>query len=66
MVPVKWVDDWPVINEGRKVCLGFEHLASEDQVWRDSFSATTLQLGWYRKSRFFHEFEVGMLSSSGF
>lgn len=54
LVPVTWVDDWPVFNGGQKISLQgdgpglyqFEHPVS----WKDDFSSPVLQLGWYRKS----------------
>ncbi|CAK7210018.1 hypothetical protein SBRCBS47491_000628 [Sporothrix bragantina] len=50
LVPVTWVDDWPVINHNKKVCLGLDSDSSESQDWQDDFSTSTLSLGWYRKN----------------
>lgn len=54
LVPVAWVDDWPVLNGGQNVRLGQEQDAvdSGQVLWRDDFSARQLKLGWYRKSMF--------------
>ncbi|OJD33521.1 glycoside hydrolase family 43 protein [Diplodia corticola] len=54
LVPVTWVDDWPVFNADRKVGLvgeaeGLYQLASSP-AWRDDFAAEKMQLGWYRKN----------------
>lgn len=54
LVHVEWENDWPVINGGKKIALQstgpglYQHeiLVS----WRDEFSGSQLQLGWYRKS----------------
>ncbi|KAI9044349.1 glycoside hydrolase family 43 protein [Aspergillus affinis] len=54
LVPVTWVDDWPVFNGGEKITLQvdgprlypFEHPVP----WKDDFSSSSLQLGWYRKN----------------
>ncbi|KAL5363734.1 glycosyl hydrolase [Aspergillus floccosus] len=54
LVPVEWVDDWPVFNGGQKISLQGDspHLYQFDHTvaWRDDFSQPTLQLGWYRKN----------------
>ncbi|KAF4544217.1 Glycosyl hydrolases family 43 [Lasiodiplodia theobromae] len=54
LVPVTWVDDWPVFNGGKRVGLvgeaeGLYQLASSP-AWRDDFGAEKMQLGWYRKN----------------
>ncbi|OKL58331.1 hypothetical protein UA08_06406 [Talaromyces atroroseus] len=54
LVSVDWVDDWPVFNQGRKICLEatsqklVKH--NDSVVWTDRFSAPKLELGWYRKN----------------
>ncbi|KAL4919274.1 concanavalin A-like lectin/glucanase domain-containing protein, partial [Aspergillus aurantiobrunneus] len=54
LVPVDWVDDWPVVNGGRTITLTddspllYHYSAPID--WRDDFTSPTLQLGWYRKN----------------
>ncbi|BCS28617.1 glycoside hydrolase family 43 protein [Aspergillus puulaauensis] len=54
LVPVDWVDDWPVVNAGKKITLhsNSPHLYeySPPVEWRDDFSSPTMQLGWYRKN----------------
>lgn len=56
LVPVSWVDDWPVFNRGSKVSL--QSTAPDlypheiPITWRDDFSAPSLQLGWHRKSMY--------------
>ncbi|KAL1619615.1 hypothetical protein SLS54_006552 [Diplodia seriata] len=55
LVPVTWVDDWPVFNHGKEVGLvgeaeGLYRLESSP-AWRDGFAAQEkMQLGWYRKN----------------
>ncbi|KAJ5080874.1 CAZyme family GH43 [Penicillium angulare] len=54
LVPVHWEDDWPIINEGKKISLQttgpglYQHVI--DVAWRDDFNDPKLQLGWYRKN----------------
>lgn len=54
LVPVDWVDDWPVVNSGKKIALqnNSPHLYeySPPVEWRDGFTSPTMQLGWYRKN----------------
>ncbi|CAK7214813.1 hypothetical protein SEUCBS140593_002317 [Sporothrix eucalyptigena] len=50
LVPVTWVDDWPVINHDEKVCLGLGAAPPASQDWHDDFTTSTLSLGWYRKN----------------
>ncbi|KAH8658543.1 glycosyl hydrolase [Ilyonectria robusta] len=50
VVPVQWIDDWPVINRGDEIRLGPELEASTETLWRDDFSEPVLGLGWYRKN----------------
>lgn len=53
LVPVDWVDDWPVFNGGHKISVqsGEPVVAQKkSSTWRDDFSSPDLQLGWYRKS----------------
>lgn len=54
LVPVDWVDDWPVVNSGKKITLhnNSPHLYeySPPVEWRDDFTSPTMQLGWYRKN----------------
>ncbi|KAH8694154.1 glycosyl hydrolase [Talaromyces proteolyticus] len=54
LIPVEWVDDWPIFNRGHKVSLlctgpGVYHYEASIS-WRDDFSTPKLQLGWYRKN----------------
>ena len=54
LVSVSWENDWPVVNGGSKIMLHstapglYEHEVRK--AWRDEFSTTEMQLGWYRKS----------------
>ncbi|KAL4945244.1 hypothetical protein BDV06DRAFT_219499 [Aspergillus oleicola] len=54
LAPVKWENDWPVINAGNKITLNIDtpHLYHYESPasWRDDFTSPTLQLGWYRKN----------------
>lgn len=50
VVPVQWIDDWPIINGGDEIRLGSELEAGTETLWRDDFSDPVLGLGWYRKS----------------
>jgi beta-xylosidase len=55
LAPLEWVDGWPVINGGNKIDLnsrgpGLYELPTAI-AWRDEFSDSQMQLGWYRKSR---------------
>lgn len=55
LVPVDWVDDWPVFNGGRKISLQSGEPAvaqKKPRTWIDDFSKPDLQLGWYRKSKY--------------
>lgn len=56
LIPVEWDnDDWPVMNGGKKISLQsvgpglYQH--EFPVTWRDNFSSSQLQLGWYRKSK---------------
>lgn len=55
LIKVKWVNDWPVFNEGQKLQLSFEShqepIASNPN-WRDDFGNKDMALGWYSKSEF--------------
>ncbi|KAJ5595653.1 hypothetical protein N7450_002111 [Penicillium hetheringtonii] len=54
LVSVSWENDWPVVNGGSKIMLHstapglYEHEVRK--AWRDEFSTTEMQLGWYRKN----------------
>jgi beta-xylosidase len=54
LVHVEWENDWPVINGGKKISLQshgpglYQHEIPVS--WKDDFSSSNLQLGWYRKS----------------
>lgn len=53
LMRVRWVDDWPVFDEGRSLQLDFQ--SSQDAVtpdynWREDFNSESLTLGWYNKS----------------
>lgn len=56
IVPVDWVDDWPVLNGGRSICLPRGQGSESDPkgvsktLWRDDFAHPELRLGWYMKS----------------
>ncbi|KAF3402989.1 Non-reducing end alpha-L-arabinofuranosidase BoGH43B [Talaromyces pinophilus] len=53
LVPVDWVDDWPIFNGGQKISLDSGHPAVVQQkprTWKDDFTNPDLQLGWYRKN----------------
>ncbi|KAJ5889008.1 hypothetical protein N7495_009049 [Penicillium taxi] len=54
LVPVRWEDDWPVVNEGKKISLQSTgpglYQYQPPVSWRDDFSTVELTLGWYRKS----------------
>ncbi|KAL3473261.1 glycosyl hydrolase [Aspergillus californicus] len=54
LTPLEWKDDWPIINSGNKITLQIDspHLYqySPPVEWRDDFTASTMQLGWYRKN----------------
>lgn len=54
LVPLEWKDDWPVINGGQKISLNSHgpglYEFNTPVSWRDEFSDTKLQVGWYRKS----------------
>lgn len=55
LVPVDWVDDWPIFNGGQKISLDSGHPAVVQQkprTWKDDFTNPDLQLGWYRKSKY--------------
>ncbi|KAJ6111551.1 hypothetical protein N7523_007612 [Penicillium sp. IBT 18751x] len=51
MSPVEWVNGWPIVNGRQPIGLQMQaegmQLISQPQIWRDDFSASTLQLGWY-------------------
>ncbi|RAH59455.1 glycosyl hydrolase [Aspergillus piperis CBS 112811] len=54
LAPVDWKDDWPIVNSGQKIPLHSESFylyeLSVPVAWRDDFSDSELQLGWYRKN----------------
>ncbi|KAJ5786976.1 Concanavalin A-like lectin/glucanase subgroup [Penicillium paradoxum] len=54
LLPLKWKDNWPVINRGQKICLQSEgpglYRFQPKIAWRDEFADTEMQLGWYRKN----------------
>ncbi|KAJ5577461.1 Concanavalin A-like lectin/glucanase subgroup [Penicillium hispanicum] len=54
LVPVTWMDEWPVINEGKKITLQSSgpglYQFTMPVSWRDDFSQPRMQLGWYRKN----------------
>ncbi|KAF7906715.1 hypothetical protein EAF00_000994 [Botryotinia globosa] len=54
LVPMTWEDDWPVVNEGKKITLQGEgsglYQIQQPAKWRDEFTSPKLQLGWYRKN----------------
>ncbi|KAE8376020.1 glycosyl hydrolase [Aspergillus bertholletiae] len=54
LIPVEWKDDWPIFNQGKKITLQCEnpHLYEYQYpvAWKDDFSSSELQLGWYRKN----------------
>lgn len=54
LAQVDWEDDWPIVNGGQKIPLHSDspHLyeLSVPVAWRDDFSDSELQLGWYRKN----------------
>lgn len=57
LVPMKWENDWPVVNEGKNITLQGEgpglYQLQQPTGWRDDFTDPELQLGWYRKSKLF-------------
>lgn len=58
LVPMTWENDWPVINDGKKVTLQCEgpglYQIQQPTRWHDDFVNSDLQLGWYRKSKFIY------------
>ncbi|KAJ5364879.1 uncharacterized protein N7496_010592 [Penicillium cataractarum] len=54
LVHVEWENDWPVVNGGKKISLQsngpglYQHEIPVS--WKDDFSSSQLQLGWYRKN----------------
>lgn len=54
---MRWENDWPVINEGKKIALQGEgpgmYQLQQPTKWYDDFTSPKLQLGWYRKSKLF-------------
>ncbi|ETS81986.1 hypothetical protein PFICI_06988 [Pestalotiopsis fici W106-1] len=60
LVKVDWVDDWPVVNEGRNITLetrgrgqviqALEQVKSGDVKWRADLEREDLELGWYQKN----------------
>ncbi|KAJ5812482.1 glycosyl hydrolase [Penicillium riverlandense] len=50
LVRVQWIDEWPIINRGQKICVGPEPETHSRIIWRDDFSEPSLKLGWYRKN----------------
>jgi len=55
LLPVRWENDWPILNEGKPVTLHMQgpktYELKESRKWRDDFTAKELSLGWYRKSK---------------
>ncbi|KAJ5864106.1 Concanavalin A-like lectin/glucanase subgroup [Penicillium soppii] len=54
LVPLEWVDEWPVINGGKKIDLNSHgpglYVFDNPVAWRDEFSNSDMQVGWYRKT----------------
>ncbi|KAK6204208.1 hypothetical protein LQW54_008327 [Pestalotiopsis sp. IQ-011] len=61
LVKVDWVDDWPVVNEGRNITLetngrakqvvqALEQINAGDVKWRADLKREDLELGWYQKN----------------
>ncbi|KAJ6179016.1 Concanavalin A-like lectin/glucanase subgroup [Penicillium mononematosum] len=54
LVPLEWKDDWPVINGGQKISLNSHgpglYEFHTPVFWRDEFSDSQMQVGWYRKN----------------
>lgn len=56
LVRVEWDNDWPVVNGGKKITLQsngpglYQH--DIPVSWKDDFSSSQLELGWYRKSKY--------------
>lgn len=54
LFPVVWDDGWPVFNKGEPIRLQLEvpdgYLCEDPPKWRDDFTSSKLQIGWYRKS----------------
>ncbi|KAA8576194.1 hypothetical protein MFRU_009g01270 [Monilinia fructicola] len=54
LVPMRWENDWPVVNNGKKITLQGQgpglYPLQRPSKWRDDFTSPALQLGWYRKN----------------
>ncbi|KAF7856116.1 hypothetical protein EAF04_010069 [Stromatinia cepivora] len=54
LVPMTWENDWPIINDGKKITLQGEgpglYQLQQPTKWHDDFTSPELQLGWYRKN----------------
>lgn len=68
---MSWSDnDWPVLNQGYP--LGLKGVArglytyEPPRKWHDSFTASTLQLGWYRKNTAVKSSDISLSSRPGF
>ncbi|KAK7206283.1 glycosyl hydrolase [Myxozyma melibiosi] len=53
ILPVEWVEDWPIFNEGRPIGLSGEgpkmYRLQQPTDWVANLSLTDLELGWYHK-----------------
>lgn len=62
LIPVVWENDWPIFNEGKALQLRLEvpngYILDHPTGWRDDFSSSEMQLGWYRKSLWYHKRSV--------
>lgn len=54
LAPLEWINEWPVVNGGEKIGLALHgpglYQFQTPVTWRDEFTGSKMNLGWYRKS----------------